>query len=100
MEGGRKTDCLSTYLRGTVFKIDNWDDRIYSYERDAPGNFSVPAYYGRGVSLAWTGGCKLRLRERPWRSMKIYAKALRVQYFKSERHENRTEFKLQLVFDL
>lgn len=100
VEGGRKTDCLSTYLRGTVFKIDNWDDRIYSYERDAPGNFSVPAYYGRGVSLVWTGGCKLRLRERPWRSMKIYAKAMRVQYFKSERHENRTEFKLQLVFDL
>lgn len=100
VEGGRKTDCLSAYLRGTVFRIDNWDDRIYSYERDAPGNFSVPAYYGRGLSLAWTGGCKFRLHERPWRSIKIYAKVMRVQYFKSAGHENRTELKLQLVFDL
>ena len=100
LEGGRKTDFFSTYLRGTIFRIDNWDDRIYSYERDAPGNFSVPAYYGRGVSLVWTGGCRIRLHERPWRSMKIYAKALRVQYFRSSAHNNRTEFKIQLAFDL
>jgi hypothetical protein len=100
LEGGRKTDFFSTYLRGTIFRIDDWDDRIYSYERDAPGNFSVPAYYGRGLSIVWTAGCKIRLHERPWRSMKIYAKALRVQYFKSSAHKSRTELKIQLVFDL
>lgn len=100
LEGGRKTDFFSTYLRGTIFRIDDWDDRIYSYERDAPGNFSVPAYYGRGVSLAWTGGCKIRLHERPWRSMKIYAKAMMMRNIKSSAHKNHAELKIQLAFDL
>lgn len=31
-----------------AFRADNWDDRIYVYMRDLPGNFSVPALYGRG----------------------------------------------------
>lgn len=61
VEGGRKTDRFSAYLRGTVFIVDNWDDRIYSYERDAPGSFNVPAYYGRGWSLSAVCGCKFRL---------------------------------------
>ena len=42
---------LKVYLRQGIFKVDNWDDRIYVYERDAPGSFNVPAFYGRGV---WT----------------------------------------------
>ena len=57
MEAGYKGDRLSVYFRQGIFRIDNWDDRIYVYERDAPGNFSVPAYYGRGVwealTLSW-----------------------------------------------
>ncbi len=61
VEGGRKTERFSAYLRGTVFIVDNWDDRIYSYERDAPGSFNVPAYYGRGWSLSAICGCKFRL---------------------------------------
>ena len=32
-----------------MFCVDDWDDRIYVYERDAPGSFNVPAMYGRGV---------------------------------------------------
>ena len=47
-ELGRKTDALAFYLRSGLFKVDNWDDRIYVYERDAPGAFTVPARYGRG----------------------------------------------------
>lgn len=43
---------LNLWCRFTLFKVDSWDDRIYSYERDAPGNFNVPAYYGRGYSLS------------------------------------------------
>lgn len=50
-EGGYRNQKLSLYLRLGMFRIDNWEDRIYSYERDAPGNFSVPSYYGRGF---WT----------------------------------------------
>ena len=56
-EAGRTGEALSCYLRGGLFKVDHWDDRIYVYERDAPGSFSVPARYGRGWNasayLAW-----------------------------------------------
>lgn len=43
------TDRLTIWLRTTGFIIDNWDDRIYVYERDVPGTFSSPACYGRGL---------------------------------------------------
>ena len=49
----RKTDALAFYLRGGLFKVDNWDDRIYVYERDAPGAFTVPARYGRGWAASF-----------------------------------------------
>ncbi len=51
---------LSAYIRGTAFKIDRWDDRIYIYERDIPGAFSVPAYYGRGCSASAVASVKRR----------------------------------------
>ncbi len=57
LEGAYSAERVSLWLRGSLFRIDNWDDRIYVYERDAPGSFNVPAYYGRGWSaslfLAW-----------------------------------------------
>lgn len=48
-EGGFKTERLSLYLKGGIYMIDNWEDRIYSYERSGPGSFSVPAFHGRGL---------------------------------------------------
>lgn len=51
---------LTLYLRGTAFKIDRWDDRIYIYERDIPGAFSVPAFYGRGCSASAVASVKRR----------------------------------------
>ena len=47
-EQGYKTERFAAYLREGVFFVDDWDDRIYVYERDAPGSFNVPAMYGRG----------------------------------------------------
>lgn len=38
-------------LRGTVYHIDEWDNRIYFYERDLPQSFSVPALYRRGWDI-------------------------------------------------
>ena len=53
----------SLWLRATVFDIGSWADRIYVYERDVPGSFNVPAYYGRGYSLSLYAGWKeLRVR--------------------------------------
>lgn len=43
---------FSIFMRASVFKVDDWDDRIYVYERDVPGSFNVPARYGRGYSLS------------------------------------------------
>ena len=64
LEPGYKieTDRLrwSVYLRGTAFVVDDWEDRIYIYERDIQGAFSVPAYYGRGCSLSAVTSLKIR----------------------------------------
>ena len=61
------------WLRGTIFMADNWDDRIYSYERDAPGGFLVPAYYGRG----WAASILIKKKLQPWRwnSLTLYLRA-------------------------
>lgn len=77
-EVGRKTEKLSAYLRGTLFLVDNWDDRIYSYERDAPGNFSVPAYYGRGVAFSAVGGHKFRTWKR--KTLRLYLRVSDISY--------------------
>ena len=52
LEAGYKKEKTALYLRGTLFKVDKWNDRIYAYERDSPGNFNVPVYYGRGWALS------------------------------------------------
>lgn len=49
---GRRRHKLSAYIRAAVFMVDDWDDRIYVYERDIPGSFTVPAYYGRGYTAS------------------------------------------------
>lgn len=96
LEGGRKTDRFSAYLRGTIFIVDTWDDRIYSYERDAPGNFTVPAYYGRGWSLSAVAGCKFRFGK--GKTLKVYFRASAVAYsFMKEPKPSVTEAKIQAV---
>lgn len=66
LEGGRKDEKSALYLRVTGFLIPQWSARIYCYERDAPGSFSVPAYNGRGVTLSLVGSYKLRLGRTGW----------------------------------
>lgn len=61
-EGGYKDAKTSLYLRGTLFLANSWQDRIYAYERDAPGSFSVPAFHGRGWKLSLMAGRKARFR--------------------------------------
>lgn len=57
-EAGYKAEKAALWCRATAFHADTWDDRIYCYERDAPGTFNVPAYYGRGFCLSLTGNLK------------------------------------------
>lgn len=61
LEGGRKTDKSALYIRLTGFSTASWNSRIYCYERDAPGTFSVPAYSGKGITASIVGGLKFRI---------------------------------------
>ena len=91
-ETGRKTEDISIYIRYGMFRIDDWDDRIYVYERDAPGTFNIPAYYGRGlwgaVNMAW----------RCFRHIRIYGRGAFTSYpFMKGKKSGRAELKLQVV---
>ena len=90
-EGGCKTEFFQLYARAGVFKVDNWDDRIYVYERDAPGCFNVPAYYGRGYSASLTGGFR-------WKRHKLYLRLGAVHYVtdKPDKKECRVQYTLDL----
>lgn len=93
-ESGFRNDRLSLYFRLGLFAIDDWDDRIYVYERNAPGTFSVPAYYGRGVWAAFTGGWKYA------RWGKAYLRAAMTTFpFMKQKKSGKAELKLQFVFD-
>ncbi len=59
IEEGFRKGIISLYSRQTAFHVDNWDDRIYVYERDLPGNFSVPACNGRGCRMTACTALKL-----------------------------------------
>lgn len=89
---GRQFKC---WLRATLFCVDNWDDRIYVYERDAPGSFNVPAYYGRGRALSLAGSWKLPRRQA------LYWRCSYVDYpWMTEKKDARLEVKLQYQFSL
>ena len=80
-------------MRGTLFFADSWHDRIYAYERDAPGSFSVPAFYGRGWKLSLMAGRKARFR-----SVRLqgYLKAGLLAYPWTPDKSAKTELKAQL----
>lgn len=42
----------STYAMGAYFHTDDYDSRIYTYERGPLHNFGYSAYYGHGMRLA------------------------------------------------
>ena len=90
-EAGHKGENLAAYLRQGIFFIDDWDDRIYVYERDAPGSFNVPAMYGRGL---WTS---LMASARINSSLRLYSRASYVCYpFMEKKKPGKAELKLQL----
>ena len=76
-EAGYTPGNWQLWLRGTMYRTSGWASRIYVYERDVTGSFSVPACYGRGGSVslygAWTGRlrhCRLKAAGRGYIDMK------------------------------
>ena len=99
LETGYVSDRLSVWLRTGFFRVDDWDDRIYAYERDAPGNFNSPAYYGRGYWLALTSGWRAA------RGLRLYFRGLFQNWpwlrpGETERKPPKAEFRIQLVLDM
>ena len=94
-EAGRAEGALRAYLRWTLFKVDDWADRIYVYERDAPGSFNVPAYYGKGWSLSLTGS---------WKPSRTHRFDMRLSYISypwmTDEKPSRLEVKLQYQLSL
>ena len=97
LEESWKNDSLSFHLRQGVFKVDNWDDRIYVYERDAPGSFNVPSFYGRGVWASAYGGWKFS------RSGHLYLRMFYITYpfaLEEKRKPGKAELRIQFTFKL
>ena len=93
LEGGWKPPDGAVWIRLTAFSTDGWSSRIYVYERDAPGNFSVPAYSGTGFSAMAYAGWKKRFRKT---TFKLY---LRGSYRWQKEKPGLAGLKLQLQAD-
>lgn len=87
---------LKTFGRMALFDIDHWDDRIYVYERDAPGNFSSRAFCGRGWNAQVYAGITWRTHNR--KRFSLYAKVMIQDITREEPHDRRmVELRLQAV---
>jgi hypothetical protein len=57
---------LSVWFRYCIFRTDNWDSRLYTYENDLLYSFSIPALSGEGsrsyIMVAWRAGKFIDLR--------------------------------------
>ena len=90
VEGGYRAERVSAYLRQGFFHVDNWDDRIYVYERDIPGSFTGPAMYGRGL---WTSAM---VSFKASRALKFSARCSYTAYYKKVK-PGKAELKLYAV---
>ena len=84
---------FKVYLRQGIFRIDNWDDRIYVYERDAPSSFNVPAFSGRGI---WTSSY-LSWRFAEWGSLYLRASYTAYPMMKEKKKPGSAELKFQFA---
>ena len=97
VEGHYKDSSKAFSLRQGLFMIDEWDDRIYVYERDAPGSFTVPAMYGRGL---WTS---VTFSVRFARKFRLYLRGYLTTYplmDKENKKPGKAELKVQLQYSL
>lgn len=62
MDGALHFAKCSAHVQASVFVADDWDARIYVYQYDAPGSFSLAALYGRGYCLSAYGRIRIARR--------------------------------------
>ncbi len=89
-------DSINIFARFTLFCVNNWDDRIYCYERDAPGSFNVPAYYGRGYAASAVCAVKLKTECRKRIKHAIHLRTSWISYpWNTKEKDSRLEAKVQ-----
>jgi len=94
-EGTLKLNSIKLSLRTGIFCVDDWNDRIYAYERDVPGSFTVPAFYGRGYWTSLTGNWRFS------RWGRLYARASLTEYpFDEKKKPGKAELKLMLRIEI
>ena len=97
LEESWRNESLSVHVRQGAFRIDDWEDRIYVYERDAPGSFNVPAFYGRGLWASLYAGWRF------WSLGRMYLRMSYVTYpFMDGESEKpgKAELRVQFAFSL
>lgn len=52
VQAGYESGDFKAEARYTAYNVRYWDDRIYVWQRDIPGSFNVPAFYGKGISAS------------------------------------------------
>lgn len=61
-----KSNPLSIWLRYCLYKTDDYESRLYTWENDMLYSFSIPALYGRGsrvyIMTGWKIGHKAEIR--------------------------------------
>ncbi len=91
----------SWWLRLAYFNTDDYDARVYAYENDLLYQFSVPAFYGKGLRSYLSGKVKICEKLDVWmkasRSWFIDAESIGSGYSQIEGNQ-RTEVKFQLRF--
>lgn len=94
---------LQVNVSAAYFCTDDYDSRLYSYERGMPYSFGYASYYGRGLRAA------MLVRYEPARWMKALLKIGHTRYFDrssigtAERQifsNNQTDIELQIGFKL
>jgi len=59
---------IAFVLRLTFFDTDSYSSRIYAYEQDLPGTYSIPSHYGLGSRIIFMTSYKIN------RSLSFYLK--------------------------
>jgi hypothetical protein len=44
---------ISMMLHAVLYNTEGWNNRIYLWEKDLPGSFSMPMLYGQGCRMAF-----------------------------------------------
>ncbi|MEO5683676.1 MAG: helix-hairpin-helix domain-containing protein [Chitinophagaceae bacterium] len=100
-------------MRLLYFETTSYNERIYAYESDLPYNFSIPAYYDKGMrycfNINWDADRLIKTKKWGFSSLNIGAKWAQTIYANEGKHgsaldeisgNSHTEIKVQVILNL